>query len=142
MSYVVRVGPRVGSTGADIAAQQVAVKAQSTSISAAVASTPALSAANKAAWYALAAKCLAFVSAPVPILQTDAMFSQGKALLAQLAAWPARVKAAGGGVVPLAQVPAPQPRSDPMTGTLGDLLRGVSPVVLFGVLWLMTKGNR
>jgi hypothetical protein len=131
----------VAATLTDILALQKATVSDSTNLSAAVAQCAALSAADHAAWYDLAARALAFVSwTPTggSGLSYDQVWAEGLAIRHAMAAWPVKIRAAGcPDVQNLKQVPATPPTPGPGLGELvwGKLEPALVLVVLAVVVW-------
>lgn len=135
------------SDSEDVAAIQAYLKPTATQVSAAVASTPGLDPAVKAAWYPLSARILAYVSASSPPLQT------GRALRTELAAYVVKLSTAGvpglpdliANAPPQAPAPPPEGTPNPVFGALDSLKRLVPlalvAVVLFELGPLLKKGR-
>ena len=103
----------------DIAALQAATMSDSTSLSSSVDQCAALTDSDRADWYALAARALAFVSwTPTggSGVGVDAIWSEGLAVRHLMSAWPAKLRAAGCNVQNLRQTPAAPPPPGPGFG--------------------------
>lgn len=143
-SYVVKVGPRrkavVGVAHDDVVALQTRIGDATTQLSAAVDTCTSLDAATKAAWFDVAKRSVAFVSASVPMLgDVSALYNTGLALQTELSGWPARLTAAGCTNVPVGPAPAPAPAPQPAPFSFGNFLGELPPVLLVLGLFLLAK---
>jgi hypothetical protein len=137
----------VGASHDDVVELQTRVKQQQVALSAVVADCLGkLDEPTKQAWYALAAKCVAYASTNAPLLfGVDDMAAQGESLLKELATWTPRLQAAGCSNVPAAPAePPPPPTPAPpltMPSLFGALETG-SSIVLLGLAYLVLRELR
>ena len=133
------------ASASDYLALSARIAAEQTNLSVAVESCAAIGADQKADWYYLARRCLAYVSYPSladsGAGSWDALLAQGNDLWLELATWRATLEGLGCVVPTLSQTPAAPPKGRPGSGWgdlwgLGPGLQAAAPFVL---AWLVLR---